>query len=176
MTELQGRTKSQPHRYRVSVPGADKAVVEWMSLQDNASVSIRLLIRESIERIGYVDVMNRPVDQLPKRGRPRTPEEEREDAASAAAGLLPPQPATRSPQPVPAVHSQASDGAGELDLSQPGDSGSELLGIALATPALVSGSTADQETDDHSAPAVPQSEQPLSGQQDVNDIFAGLRQ
>lgn len=174
MTELQGRTKSQPHRYRVSVPGADKAVVEWMSLQDNASVSIRLLIRESIERIGYVDVMNRPVDQLPKRGRPRTPEEERDDAAAAA--LLPSHSATQSHQPAPAVHHQVPAVSGELDLSEQESSRPELLGIALATPALVSGSTSDQAPDDRSASALPEPEQPSSGQQDVNDIFAGLRQ
>lgn len=174
MTELQSRTKSQPHRFRVSVPVADEAVAQWMGLQDNASLSIRLLIRESIERIGYVDVMNRPVDQLPKRGRPRTPEEESEDAAAAA--LLPSHQATQASQPVPAALHQVSAGAGELDLSHPDDSRSELLGIALATPALVQGSTPDQDPDDHSSPAVPEPEHSSGGQvQEVNDIFAGLR-
>lgn len=62
--------KPQPHRFRVSVPVADDAVYQWMLLQDNQSLSVRMLIRESIERNGYVDVINKPVAQLPKRGRP----------------------------------------------------------------------------------------------------------
>lgn len=57
--------KPQPHRFRVSVPAADEAVVAWMELQDNPSLSVRMLIRESIERLGYIDVVNRPVAQLP---------------------------------------------------------------------------------------------------------------
>ncbi|MDQ4489433.1 hypothetical protein RBS60_04370 [Sinomonas sp. ASV486] len=49
----------------MSVPAADEAVVAWMELQDNPSLSVRMLIRESIERLGYIDVVNRPVAQLP---------------------------------------------------------------------------------------------------------------
>lgn len=68
--------KPQPHRFRVSVPAADEAVVAWMELQDNQSLSVRMLIRESIERNGYIDVVNRPVSQLPRQGRPTGPSEE----------------------------------------------------------------------------------------------------
>lgn len=62
--------KPQPHRFRVSVPAADKAVLAWMDLQDNPSLSVRMLIRESIERLGYIDVVNRPVAQLSGGRRP----------------------------------------------------------------------------------------------------------
>lgn len=66
--------KPQPQRFRLSVPAADEAVLMWMELQDNPSSSVRMLIRESIERLGYVDVVNRPVVQLPPSGRPVAPE------------------------------------------------------------------------------------------------------
>lgn len=56
--------KQPPHRYRLNVPSADEAVAAWMEMQDNQSLSIRMLIRESIERYGYVDIVNRPVAQL----------------------------------------------------------------------------------------------------------------
>ncbi|MEV7605518.1 hypothetical protein AB0N65_08780 [Paenarthrobacter sp. NPDC089322] len=61
----QGAAKQPPRRYRLNVPHADEAVVAWMELQDNQSMSIRMLIRASIERFGYVDIVNRPVLPLP---------------------------------------------------------------------------------------------------------------
>lgn len=74
--------KPEPHRYRVSVPVADEAVAAWMELQDDRSLSVRMLIRESIARLGYVDVVNRPVDQLPKRGRPAGQGEDEADGTA----------------------------------------------------------------------------------------------
>lgn len=61
---------SSPRRVRWSVPTADVSVNRWLDLQDSISDSVRLLIRESIQREGYVDVVNKPVGQLPRRGRP----------------------------------------------------------------------------------------------------------
>lgn len=58
------------HRFRVSVPSADQPVLAWLAAQDNVSVSLRLLVREAIERDGYCDVLTRPVTQQPRRGRP----------------------------------------------------------------------------------------------------------
>ena len=58
------------HRFRVSVPSADQSVLAWLAAQDNVSVSLRLLVREAIERDGYCDVLTRPVVQQPRRGRP----------------------------------------------------------------------------------------------------------
>ena len=58
------------HRFRVSVPSADQSVLAWLAAQDNVSVSVRLLVRDAIERDGYCDVLTRPVTQQPRRGRP----------------------------------------------------------------------------------------------------------
>lgn len=65
--------KSSSRKVRWSVPRADRSVNEWLDNQWDISVSLRLLIRESIQREGYIDVMNRDVDQLPRRGRPPGP-------------------------------------------------------------------------------------------------------
>lgn len=66
--QKQGR--SEPRRVRWSVPTADVSVNQWLDLQDSISDSLRLLIRESIQRDGYIDVANRPLEQQPRRGRP----------------------------------------------------------------------------------------------------------
>lgn len=57
-------------RYRFTVPPADTSVQQWIETQDNLSASLRTIIRESIERDGYVDATCKPVEQLPRRGRP----------------------------------------------------------------------------------------------------------
>jgi hypothetical protein len=62
--------KIPPQRYRLTVPVADEAVNRWLEMQDNASASVRMVIREYIERNGYNDATCGPVDQQPKRGRP----------------------------------------------------------------------------------------------------------
>ncbi|MFD0270130.1 hypothetical protein ACFVGY_26755 [Streptomyces sp. NPDC127106] len=62
------------------MPAADTSVIEWLDQQENISQSLRLLIRESIQRDGYVDVYYKPVEQLPRRGRPPLEStEQRED-------------------------------------------------------------------------------------------------
>lgn len=77
--------ESIPKRRRVSYPEVDATTEDWWNAQDDASVSIRLLIRADVERNGYTDVMNRPVVQLPRRGRPPASERtsEQDDEASA---------------------------------------------------------------------------------------------
>ncbi|UJW28814.1 hypothetical protein L3Q67_26500 [Saccharothrix sp. AJ9571] len=60
----------EPRRLRWSVPAADVSTNRWLDGQENISRSLQLLIRESIQRDGYIDVVNRPVEQLPRRGRP----------------------------------------------------------------------------------------------------------
>lgn len=67
---MAAKAKPEPRRVRLTVPAADESTQRWLDLQDDQSVSMRLLIRESIERDGYIDVMNKPVEQLPRRGRP----------------------------------------------------------------------------------------------------------
>jgi hypothetical protein len=61
---------AEPRRLRWSVPAADVSVNQWLDVQENISSSLRLLIRESIEREGFIDLVNKPVEQLPRRGRP----------------------------------------------------------------------------------------------------------
>lgn len=68
--------KTPPTRYRLSVPVADEAVNEWLTIQDNLSASVRAVIREHIERNGFVDPTCRPVVQQTRRGRPPASEED----------------------------------------------------------------------------------------------------
>ena len=72
---------AEPRRLRWSVPAADVSVNQWLDGQESISSSLRLLIRESIEREGYIDVVNKPVEQLPRRGRP--PQGEAEEAVQS---------------------------------------------------------------------------------------------
>jgi hypothetical protein len=169
--------RPQPQRFRVNVPVADEAVLAWMRVQDNHSLSVRMLIRESIERHGYIDVMNRPVDQLPKRGRPATAEEEAADAARA----------TRAPQPQPpappvlhllppaAAAPVPPTASADLDLTEEQSSGPELLGIALESQALAQTPPPQPVAPVVSAPAPSDPEPSSSGQMDVNDIFTSIR-
>lgn len=69
-TDQQEVRARSSRRFRWTVPPADESVLRWVELQDNVSVSLRLLVREFIAREGYVDPMNRPVEQQPRRGRP----------------------------------------------------------------------------------------------------------
>lgn len=66
----------EPRRLRWSVPAADTSTNQWLDAQENISRSLQVLIRETIQRDGYVDIVNRPVEQLPRRGRP--PKESRQ--------------------------------------------------------------------------------------------------
>jgi hypothetical protein len=90
----------EPRKVRWTVPAADTSVIEWLDQQENISHSLRQLIRESIQRDGYIDVFYKPVDQLPRRGRPpQEITEQREDDEAAVerhpvARPLQPQPQT----------------------------------------------------------------------------------
>lgn len=64
------KRKPEPIRKRLTIPQVNESVLAWFELQDDASASMRLLIQESIQRDGYIDIINRPVGQLPRRGRP----------------------------------------------------------------------------------------------------------
>lgn len=57
-------------RKRISIPKADESVLTWWEKQNDVGLSVRMLIRNEIERNGYVDVAFAPVAQLPRRGRP----------------------------------------------------------------------------------------------------------
>lgn len=179
--------KPQPHRFRVSVPQADEAVLDWMALQDNPSLSVRMLIRESIERLGYVDIVNKPVTQLPKRGRPSGTDDGADGSPEVSAQQFPPQPATRHHQaagPVTAAVVSADADASvqptDLDLSAEEPASPELLGIASQSSVEPDPGSDPEIADDastrpaqSSAPTNP--EQSVSGQVEVNDIFSTLR-
>jgi|GraSoiStandDraft_15_1057317.scaffolds.fasta_scaffold674205_1 hypothetical protein len=79
---------AEPRRLRWSVPAADVSTNEWLDRQENISRSLQLLIRESIQRDGYIDVVNRPIEQLPRRGRPPAAAEadENDETDGAATG------------------------------------------------------------------------------------------
>ncbi|MGW3973872.1 hypothetical protein ACWEFD_31855 [Streptomyces ardesiacus] len=94
----------EPRKVRWTVPAADTSVIEWLNEQADISQSIRLLIRESIQRDGYVDVFYKPVEQLPRRGRPpleSTGQREDDEAVTDR------RPAARPVQPQSAVTDQA---------------------------------------------------------------------
>ncbi|MFF4410213.1 hypothetical protein [Streptomyces sp. NPDC001404] len=94
----------EPRKVRWTVPAADTSVIEWLNEQADISQSIRLLIRESIQRDGYIDVYYKPVEQLPRRGRPPLEStEQREDDGAVTER----RPAAMPVQPQPVVPDQA---------------------------------------------------------------------
>ena len=66
-------SKARPtmERRRLSFPSTDTTVRDWLSAQSDPSASMRLIIRDTVAREGYSDVMCRRVEQQPQRGRPR---------------------------------------------------------------------------------------------------------
>ncbi|MFD4475918.1 hypothetical protein ACFWPU_07360 [Streptomyces sp. NPDC058471] len=94
----------EPRKVRWTVPAADTSVIEWLNEQADISQSIRLLIRESIQRDGYIDVFYKPVDQLPRRGRPPLESIEQHEDDEAATER---RPAVRPAQPQSAVADEA---------------------------------------------------------------------
>ncbi|MCL2386890.1 MAG: hypothetical protein FWC89_04980 [Defluviitaleaceae bacterium] len=55
-------------RFRISIPTADTAVLEWLKNQTNVSFSLRVLIKDAIAQDGYMDVTCRA---NPSMGKPR---------------------------------------------------------------------------------------------------------
>ncbi|MFB0839975.1 hypothetical protein ACETK3_18465 [Arthrobacter sp. E44] len=117
----------------MSVPAADEAVLAWMELQENPSLSVRMLIRESIERQGYIDIVNRPVSRLPKRGHPAgSPEEARaveEDVPEAQAQIPISDSAPRPGAVVPAPVHQSQPAVPAPALHEPEQSTGEQLDV-----------------------------------------------
>lgn len=50
------------HRYRFVVPETDAAVCDWVGAQSDLSLSLRLLVREHVQRCGYSDVFADAMD------------------------------------------------------------------------------------------------------------------
>ncbi|MGW0900769.1 hypothetical protein ACWD0G_27990 [Streptomyces goshikiensis] len=94
----------EPRKVRWTVPAADTSVIEWLNEQADVSQSMRTLIRDSIQRDGYIDVFYKPVDQLPRRGRPPLESiEQREDDEAVTER----RPTAKSAQPQPTVAGEA---------------------------------------------------------------------
>lgn len=111
--------RQEPLRRRISIPQVDTSTQRWWETQDDPSVSIRLLIREEIEKNGYVDKLNHPVEQQPRRGRPPASagvgDEENDSAefesesepSSAASDVRAPEPESKSPRSSATLRSTA---------------------------------------------------------------------
>ena len=63
-------SRQAPYRRTFSFPRTDESTLAWWEAQADPSLSLKLLIRKEIEQHGYTDTANRPVRQLPRRGRP----------------------------------------------------------------------------------------------------------
>ena len=130
------------HRVRLAIPKDDVWVKQWIDEQQSPSVSIRALIRHYIETYGYGDMFSRPVEKLPRRGRPpgsgisRTEESESESAEMTE------------------VDSQGSPGAddsGADEVSEPTQSSQKQV---PAKPAVSPAQMLDGENDDAAASSV----------------------
>lgn len=129
---------TEPRRLRWSVPRVDVSTNKWLDLQNDISHSLQLLIRESIQRDGYIDVVNRPIDQLPRRGRPpqsesvgdepvedHTAQSSSSETEAQVSAPAPTPAATAEPEPepepegeptqAPAADSPASEGPMDMD-------------------------------------------------------------
>lgn len=73
------RRKVNMIRQRISIPESDISVLEWINNQSNVSFSIRMMIKEYIEKYGYSDITCRKVDKQLKRGRPPKMDNNTED-------------------------------------------------------------------------------------------------
>lgn len=51
--------------WKIDVPNGDVSVNDWLALQDDASVSVRLIIKEFIQRKGMIDAACQPVEYSP---------------------------------------------------------------------------------------------------------------
>lgn len=87
-------------RYRFSVPHADMSINKWVEQQSNLSMSLRMLIGECIEKVGYVDYTCRERIPGARRGRPPKASYESEDIQESepeSAGMSPIVPEPKQP-------------------------------------------------------------------------------
>ncbi|MEU9167816.1 hypothetical protein AB0D34_08475 [Streptomyces sp. NPDC048420] len=152
----------EPRKIRWTVPAADTSVIEWLDQQENISQSLRLLIRESIQRDGYIDVFYKPVDQLPRRGRPPLESiEQREDDEA----VIERRPTARPVQPQPA-------GADEVEVD-PEAIAEKTAPAPVAQPEPVPAPVETAEEPAASAPSSPPPEPPK--QASIDEIMASTR-
>lgn len=53
-------------RKRITIAREDESVITWWEVQRDPGLSVRQLIRAEIERTGFIDFANKPVQQLPQ--------------------------------------------------------------------------------------------------------------
>lgn len=152
--------KARPtmERRRLSFPSTDTTVRDWLSAQSDPSASMRLIIRDTVAREGYSDVMCRRVEQQPQRGRPRVAATV---AAATATGAEQSENEVRV-EPVPPAHVPehpvAEDAAQQSQLEQARlRQHSESVNQALQSPQV--------QVDQVSA----------SPSSDVEDFFSAMR-
>ncbi|MER7798225.1 hypothetical protein [Microbacterium sp. NPDC096154] len=95
-------------KVQITVPVADVSVIEWLGMQHSASESVRRLIRESVEREGFVDVANRPVKPLSAVPEPVAVPDARAAALEPAPVAPVQSPAEEPPMPAPTRRSHAA--------------------------------------------------------------------
>jgi cell division septation protein DedD len=139
-------------KLRVSIPAADVSVLQWLDAQASLADSLRVLIRESIQRDGYIDVAFKPVEQLPRRGRPPADIEQAQaegetQSAPAARGTVATPPATHSLTTQPAASTAAQPKPSATPPNDPGaeDDAEDSVGVALSNGA---GSAGQFDMDD----------------------------
>ncbi|WP_181273586.1 hypothetical protein [Brevibacterium oceani] len=121
------KASAEPRKVRWTLPAADTSVAEWLDSQHSVSESLRLLIREEIQRSGYADMAYKPVEQLPRRGRPPKDagqdDEDDRDAGRRPGPKAPKLPApadwAEAPEGDPGVEEQTPAPAEEPEAAEP---------------------------------------------------------
>ena len=98
---------------KISIPEADRTVLEWLAAQDDMSTSMRYLIRQDVAVNGVTDILCRDVIPMVRKGKPSGSERLSDPLLSEQqTGKLP----TVSVKPVSSVSSDHSDNTEEYDV------------------------------------------------------------
>lgn len=114
---------------KISIPEADRTVLEWLAAQDDMSTSMRYLIRQDVAVNGVTDILCRDVIPMVRKGKPSGSERLSDPLLSEQqTGKLPTERKTRSGKkklkakppvsvkPVSSVSSDHSDNTEEYDV------------------------------------------------------------
>lgn len=127
-------------RKRISIPRVDESTLAWWELQQDAGVSIRMLIRAEIQRNGMTDVVNVPVTQQPRRGRP---------PLEADAGSIPVAAASSEALPAMGAVDAAASELGQPRTLEAVDTGPLDVPTPVPTPAASGASIIDSIINTH---------------------------
>lgn len=106
----------EPRKVRWTVPAVDTSVIAWLDAQAKPTQSLRLLVREAVQRHGYTDVVYQPVEQLPRRGDTAQADnlEEQPDAGPRSSSA----PRDEESAPAPAGDSEESSPAKQASIDE----------------------------------------------------------